>query len=162
MEGSESLGLCFWENLDNGFWYRWDERTWGEVLLTVKLLAGEEYHSDYRAAWESLGVFPQEVMLWWERNILIVTELVDGITGKEVILVFFGNFSLNTGFILMKASIQFVANWDKWSLLRGKWAKGRRAMAYGAIFALLSRLPFPGLLNESQVILKFLLLRVSP
>lgn len=26
------------------------ERTWGEVLLTVKLLAGEEYHSDYRAA----------------------------------------------------------------------------------------------------------------
>lgn len=26
------------------------EMTWGEVLLTVKLLAGEEYHSDYRAA----------------------------------------------------------------------------------------------------------------
>lgn len=52
-------------------------------------------------------------MLWWERNIPIVTELVNGITGKEVILVFFGNFSLNTGFILMKASIQFVANWDK-------------------------------------------------
>lgn len=26
------------------------ERPCGEVLLTVKLLAGEEYHSDYRAA----------------------------------------------------------------------------------------------------------------
>lgn len=31
------------------------EMPWGEVLLTVKLLAGEEYHSDYRAASRSRG-----------------------------------------------------------------------------------------------------------